>query len=144
MDQKLSNYFFREAAMAFDFLVKNYSFAPPQLDVDNKINFTTVTFMGKNLAVECIFDEREVDIDCKIARVIDGQKTSHYAVDDKGNRVREGVFHLLHRRGINERLFTPTKELDVDGKIKTTLNDFAQMIRKHGRNILADSPDALA
>lgn len=144
MDQQLANYFFEEAARAFDFLVKDYSFSPPQLEVDNKINFATVTFMGKNLALACILDEREADIDCKIARVIDGKKTSHYAVDDKGVRVREGLFHLLRRRGIRERLLTPTRGLELHDRIKTTLSDFAQMLKKHGHDILADSPDALA
>jgi hypothetical protein len=144
MDQQLANYFFDEASRTFDFLVKDYSFAPPQFEIDNKINFGTVTFMGKNLAVECILDEREEDITCKIARVVDGKKTPHYAVDDKGVRVREGLFHLLTRRGVREKLFTNVGGLDLRDKIRITLADFAQMLKKHGQDILADSPEALA
>jgi len=144
MDQQLAEYFFAEAARTFDFLVKHYSFAPPELEVNNRINFATVTFMGKNLAVECILDEREADITCKIARVIDGKKTTHYAVDENGVRVREGLFHLLQRRGVRERLFTSTGDLKLHDEIKTTLGDFAQMLKKHGGDILADSPGALA
>ena len=144
MDQELAEYFFAEAARTFDFLVKDYSFAPPELEVNNKIDFATVTFMGKNLAVECILDEREADITCKIARVIDGKKTSHYAVDENGVRVREGLFHLLERRGVRELLFTKTGHLELHDKITTTLSDFAQMLKEHGGDILADSPGALA
>ena len=144
MDQQLAEYFFAEAAGTFDFLVKDYSFAPPDLEVNNKIDFATVTFMGKNLAVECILDEREADITCKIARVINGKKTSDYAVDENGVRVREGLFHLLQRRGVRERLFTKTGNLELHDKIKTTLSDFAQMLKEHGGDILADSPGALA
>src|SRR5215217_4249639 len=143
MDQELAEYFFAEAVRTFDFLVKDYSFAPPDLEVNNKIDFATVTFTGKNLAVECILDEREADITCKIARVINGKKTTHYAVDENGVRVREGLFHLLQRRGVRERLFTATGDLELRDKIKTTLSDFAQMLKKHGQDILANSPGAL-
>ena len=144
MDQELAEFFFVEAARTFDYLVKDYSFAPPELEVNNKIDFATVTFMGKNLAVECILDEREADITCKIARVIDGKKTSDYAVDESGMRVREGLFHLLQRRGVGEGLFRKTGGLELHDKIKTTLSDFAQMLKEHGGDILADSPGALA
>ena len=144
MDQQLADYFFDEASRAFDFLVKDYSFAPPQLEVDNKINFATVTFMGRNLALECILDEREADVSCKVARVSGGKKTPYYAVDDNGVRVREGLFHLLQRRGVRESLFTKVGGLELRERIRITLGDFAQMLKKHGQNILADAPDALA
>ena len=144
MDQQLAEFFFAEASRTFGFLVKDYSFAPPDLEGNNKIDFATVTFMGKNLAVECILDEREADITCKIARVIDGKKTSDYAVDENGVRVREGLFHLLQRRGVGEGLFRKTGGLELHDKIKTTLSDFAQMLEKHGGDILADSSGALA
>ena len=143
MDQKLANYLFNEASRTFDFLVKHHDFAPPKLEVDNKIDFATITFMGKNLAVECILDEREADITCKIARVIDGKRTPYYAVDDNRVRVREGLFHLLTRRGVRENLFRNIGGLDVRQKISIALEDFAQMLKKHGQDILADSPDAL-
>jgi hypothetical protein len=143
MDQQLANYLFDEASRTFGFLVKDYSFAPPQLEVDNKINFATVTFMGKNVALECILDEREADITCKVARVVDGKKTPHYAVDENGVRVREGLFHLLTRRGVREKLFTNVGGLELREKIRIGLADFMQMLKKHGQDILADSPDAL-
>jgi hypothetical protein len=144
MDQELANYFFDEASRAFEFVVKDYSFAPPQLEVDNKINFATVTFMAKNLALECILDEREEDITVKVALVVNGKKTPHYAVDDNGIRVREGLFHLLSRRGVRDRLFRNVGDLALREKIRITLADFAQMLKNYGEDILADSPDALA
>ena len=144
MDQKLANYFFDEASRTFDFLVKDYDFAAPELEVDNKIHFATVTFMGKNLAFECILDEREEDITCKIARVIDGKKTPYYAVDDKRRRVREDLFHLLTTRGVREPLLRTIEGLELREKITIALEDFAQMLKNHGQDILADSPGALA
>jgi len=144
MDQQLADYFFAEASSTFDFLLKDYSFAPPQLEVADRIDFATVTFKARNLAVEAILDAREADVSCKIARVFDGQKTSYYAVDDQGVRVREGLFSLLNRRGVREPLFTPTRDLELRDKISVTLGDFARMLKKHGAEILADSPDALS
>ena len=144
MDQQLANYFFEEAARIFGFLVKEYSFAPPQLDINDRINFATVTFQGHNLALECILDEREQDVDCKVARVVNGRKTEHYAVDGNGVRVREGLFHLLRRRGAPDSALSRTKGLELHDKITTVLDDFARMLKQFGPEILADSPDALA
>lgn len=144
MDKQLAEYFFNEAAKTFAFLVDDHGFAPPLLEVDEKINFAFVTFMGQNLAIECILDEREADIDCKIARVIDGKKITYYAVDDNGVRLREGLFNLLRRRGVREHLLTKVGGMSFRDQIKVTLRDFAQMLIKHGQDILADSPTALS
>jgi hypothetical protein len=144
MDQQLANYFFEEASKAFAFVVSEHSFAAPQLQVDDKINFAFVTFIGKNLAIECILDEREADIDCKVARVVGGKKTTHYAVDDAGARMREGLASLLRRRGVKERLFERVGERGLRERIKVTLGNFASMLKKHGQEVLNDSPAALA
>lgn len=89
-------------------------------------------------------DERENDIVCKIARVIGGKKTTDYAVDENRVRVREDLIRLLKRRGVSERLFTWVGGLDLRERIRVTLGDFAQMLRKHGNAILKDSPTDLA
>jgi hypothetical protein len=143
MNKDLANYFFEEASKAFAFLVRDYGFAPPRLEINDKINFAFVTFMGKNLAVECILDEREEDITCKIARVIGGKPSNDYEIDNKGLRVREGLFNLLRRRGVRGRLLTKVGGLPFREQIKITLGDHAQMLQKHGQDILADSPMAL-
>jgi hypothetical protein len=144
MDQQLANYFFEETSRAFAFVVSEHSFATANLQVDDKIDFAFVTFMGKNLAIECILDEREADVDCKIVRVVEGKKATHYAVDESGVRVREGLASLIRRRGIRERLFERVGERDILARIKITLDDFALMLKKHGAEILNDSPTALA
>lgn len=143
MDKQLANYFFDEVSKSFVFLVTEHAFAFPQLQIDDKINFAFVTFMGKNLAIECILDEREEDVDCKISRIVNGKKTTHYATDNIGLRVREGLFNLLRRRGVREHLFTRIAGLEFREQIKVILMDFAKMLRKHGKEILADSPSAL-
>ncbi|MDP3938625.1 MAG: hypothetical protein Q8R92_10880 [Deltaproteobacteria bacterium] len=148
MDKQLANYFFEEASKAFAFVVTEHSFAAPQLDVNDKINFAFVTFMGKNLAIECSLDEREGDIACIIARVIDGKRATYRdAVDERdehGVRVRVYLRRLLEQRGVRERLLTRSGGLELRERIKVRLADFAQMLRKHGQEVLNDSPTALA
>ena len=144
MDKELASYFFDEVCKALGFVVTDHGFAPAQLEVDDGVNFAFATFMGKNLAIECSLDEREGDVECYIARVINGEKTTHWAVDESGVRVRDGLSDLLERRGVRERLFTRVGGLGLREQIPITLGDFAQMLRKHGQEILNDSPTALA
>jgi hypothetical protein len=143
MNKQLSNFFFKETSKIFSFVVSEHGFTSPQLTIDNKINFVFITFMGKNIAIELILDDRESDISCKIARVFDGKKTTHYALDERGVRVREYLSKLLERRGVRERLFTQVGGLEFRERIKITLEDFAQMLKKHGQDILNDSPTVL-
>ena len=143
MDQELAQFFFEEASRVFAFLVSGHSFSGPVLQVDETIHFTTVTFIGKNLAIECILDEREGDVECKVARAANGTTTKHYAVDEAGVRVRESLAHLLRRRGIKDPLFTPIGKVDLRHYITRTLQDFAFMLKKHGQDILENSPAVL-
>jgi hypothetical protein len=135
MNRQLANFSFEEASKTFAFLVDEYGFAPPRLEINDKINFAFVIFLGKNLAVECILDEREEDITCKIARVIGGKPAVDYAIDDNGVRVREGLYNLLVRRGVRGQLITPVRGLEFRERIKIKLADCAQMLRKHGQDI---------
>lgn len=148
MNKALSQYFFREVLDAFAFVVKKHAFSAAQLEVRDQISFTFVIFMGKHVAIECILDEREDDIACIIARVVDGKRaTCDDAVDDRdesGVRVREHLSMLLERHGARESLFTRVGSLDLYDRIPITLGDFAQMLKKHGHVVLNDSPSALA
>jgi hypothetical protein len=99
--------------------------------------------MGRNLAVELILDQRDEDIDCKIVKVVNGKKADAYDIDDRGRRVREGLANLLMRRGVREPLFTKVGKLNLREQIPITVRDFATMLRRHGQDVLADSPTAL-
>lgn len=144
MDDKLARYFFVEVARTFHFLEVEYRFASPHLEIDTEINFAFVTFLGQHLAIEFILDEREADITCKIALVIDHKKTAHYARDEHGKLVRDGLYNFLLRRGIRERLFHNVGALGLYDKIPIKLEDYAKMLRRHGADILRDSPMDLA
>jgi hypothetical protein len=95
MNADLARLFFDECSKAFAFLVTDHGFKPPTLEINPSIHFATVTFMGTNLALECIFDEQESWVEFKVARVINGLKAQDYAVDQNGNRVRDSLFLML-------------------------------------------------
>jgi hypothetical protein len=143
MNQELTQYFVEQGTDIFKFLTLEHSFAPPSVEVEERIDFVTVTFMGKNLAVELILDQRAEDITCKIARVFNGKNTHHYAVDENRVKVREGVFSYLLRKGITETIFTKVTGLSLRERIPITFSDLAKALKKYGGDILKDSPTAL-
>lgn len=100
-------------------------------------------FIGTNLAVEFILDERDEDIACKISRVINGQPTPYYAVDPQGKLVREELSNLLLAHGIRGKVFTPVSNLSLRERIPITLGDYARMLQKHGQKVLDDDPEFL-
>lgn len=144
VDPALARTFYEEAKKALSFLVEKHSFGDPVLTIDEAIGFAIVTFMGKNLAIECLLEEREADIDCKVSRVIDGKKTSYYQCDENGDLVRESLSSLLRRRGVRARLFTGVAGLSLPEAMPIILSDFARMLQQYGRDILEDSPTALS
>jgi hypothetical protein len=143
MKQELTNYFFEQGSQLFEFLTIEYLFAQPSLEVNEKIDFVIVTFMGKNLAIELLLDQRAEDITCKIARVFNGQKTPCYAVDENRIRVRESLYSYVRRHGIRNTLVTKVTNLDLQQRIQVTLSDLANTLKKYGKNILSDSTTAL-
>jgi len=143
MGRELAEYFFEEASRIFAFLMNEHSFSLPTLEIDDQLDFATVSFMGKNVCVECILDVREQDITCKIARVLQGKKAAHFAVDDTGRRVRDHITQILLRRGVRSLPFTKVSGLSLRQRIPITLSDFAQMLKHHARDVLSDSPSAI-
>jgi hypothetical protein len=115
MNSELADYFFDQAANTFAFIVRPDAFSPPSLKIDESISFAYAVFVGKHLALESILDEREGDIKCKIARVIHGEVTSDYAIDRNGVRVREDLYSLLRRKGIQGATLYPGERIRTLG-----------------------------
>jgi hypothetical protein len=126
-------------------LRREYGFSAPQLETNEKIKFAYVTFMAKHIAVECILDQREEDITVKIVRVLDGKKTPYYAVDKKNAWVRQDLFGLLRREGAPAAgcLRKLESGLDFSDRIPRLLDNYAEMLKKYGKDVLDDSPTAL-
>ena len=139
MEKKLSNYFYKKSSNIFEFLVTDHFFEKPNIEIDNKTNFATVDFFRKDIAFECILDERESDVTCKFVKVVNGQKATDYAVNEKGERVRDDLASILRRKGINERLFTKlNKQLEIAEMIKIVLADYAEMLKKFNKDLLGN------
>lgn len=145
MDTELVTQFREACDAAFGFLVDEYGFQPGVTEVDWQIRFVTVRYFGKNLAVECVFDERERWVDVNIARVVGGRTAPAYPDRDAHGRLREGLVAHLLRKGV--RNFGPRvpglASEPVLGMFQKKLSIDAGLLRKHGASILEDSFEAL-
>lgn len=101
MDIHIAKEFQNACNAAFGFLVTDHGFQPSTLKINPRIHFATVTFLGRHVAVECIFDQNESWVEVKIAKVVNGATTGEYSTDSTGHRVREGLYPLLIRRGLD-------------------------------------------
>ena len=137
------NIFIDVATNFFGFLVDTHGFDGPYVLQDKKTGFVIVIFRKKNLAVELIFDSREEDIDCKIARVEKGKIAEDYSVDSRGNVVRQSLSKLLREHGVRNSLFTKVTGLSIEDRIKITAKDFLNMLTKYGTELLNDDPSFL-
>lgn len=144
MTPELTQAFFDECSKAFAFLVADHGFKPPTLDVT--VHYATVTFLGKNLAIEWIFEEREAWIEGKVAQVINGAPAEDYAVDNDGNRVREHLFLMLKRRGVSDSGLKSQRlsSKSMPEMFRIKLTTYAALLQQYGQDIVSDSPTALA
>ncbi|MGH8590270.1 MAG: hypothetical protein ACREXX_13375 [Gammaproteobacteria bacterium] len=144
MTPELTQAFFDECSKAFAFLVTDYGYKLPTLEIT--VHYATVTFIGKHLAIEWCFEEREAWIEGTVARVINGAPAEDYAVDEDGNRVREHLFRMLEKRGVQDfglRSHNLARKSMAE-MFRIKLNTYASLLQKYGQDILNDSPTALA
>jgi len=144
VDAQIANEFLRACNASFGFLVSQYGFGDAVLDIDTKIGFATVSFTAKNVAVECIFDEREAWVEVKIARVCNGQRPATYSIDVTGRKVRESLYPLLLRKGVRDFGPRPVKQTGtLQEMFQRRLSKDANLLRKHGAEVLSDSATVL-
>lgn len=136
MKTELQRLFFEEVKKNFEFLRAKFKGPFPQLD--EKTGIFHVLFIGSNLAIEFILDERDEDIACKILRVVDGQPTSYYAIDSYGRRVRGELANLLMLHGVRDKLFRQVTGLSLKDQIPIILGDYARMLQRYGQMVLDD------
>jgi len=142
MDAAITKDFLDACNEALGFLVVDHGFHPAILEVDDKIHFATVSYQGKNAAVECIFDQSEHWVEVKIARGEDGARPVDYSIDSSGRRIRVELYTLLIERGV--RGFGPR----VEGLSKKPLSDMfriilfkdADLLKKHCQDVITDAP----
>lgn len=139
MKTELQKFFFEEVQ-------KNFGFLQPKFKgpfIEEGYYSLEVVFLGNNLAIELVLDEREDDISCYIARVIEGKPAPHGFVDPQGKRVRWRLSSLLLAHGIRDKIFTPVSGLSLREQIPIALGDYVSMLKKYGKKVLDDDPESL-
>ena len=145
MDVENSAYsllFIKTASKLFEFLVSEFRFAGPILEV-RRGGLLRVIYKGRHLAIELLLDEREKDVDCKISLVRQGALTTEYATDASGRRVRVDLISLLLERGHRSPILRSAEGLELEHYIPMALEDYAKLLRQCGQDILAHSESAL-
>lgn len=140
MKTELRRTFHEIVRVNLGFLLAEGRFTGPYPELDAKTGIFTVVFTGTNLAVEFVLDERDEDITCTVARMVDGQPALDYAVDTHGSLVRASLPQLLRARGIRNKLFTQVTGLPLKDQIPITLRDYACMLQTYGQMVLDDNP----
>jgi hypothetical protein len=135
--------FRRACEHAFGF-VSAYGFSGGRLTIDSPTQTITVRFCGKQIAIECIWDDREQALEVKICRLREGEPPSEFAVDASGRRVRGHLTQILLRRGV--RAF-PFRKVPPGAALadlwQSHLEDYASILQQHGRDILEELPGVL-
>jgi hypothetical protein len=146
VNRELAQWFYSEVAEKMAFLVDEYSFAPPVLQIDDTIHFAFVVYIGKNLAIEFLLDQRDEHFECRVSRVENDEVRDDYDWnfrDKEGLLVSQSVFMLLNSRTGGAELFHKPGGLPFKEKISIWLVDYERMLRTWGEDILEDRPGVL-
>jgi len=125
---------------------KNFGFLQPKFKgpfLSEEYCSLKVVFLGDNLAIELVLDEREEDISCYIARVIDGKSAPHGFIDPLHGRIRGYLYSLLLEHGFRGKLFTLPPHLSLEKQIPLILSGYASALKKYGQRVLDDDPEFL-
>jgi hypothetical protein len=143
MKTELQRLFFDATQKDLDFLVAEGRFKGPNPQLDARTGIFTVVYMGTNLAVELILDERDEDISCKVSRMINGSPALDYAIDGHGRLVRASLYRLIDAHGIQNQLLTSLKGLTFKNRIPILLAGYANMLKAYAQMVLDDNPEFL-
>jgi hypothetical protein len=143
MKTELQRLFFEATQKNLDFLLAEGRFKGSYPQLDAKTGIFTVVYMGTNLAVELILDERDEDISCKISRVINGAPALDYAIDGHGKLVRASLYRLIDAHGVQNQLLTSLKGLTFKDRIPILLEGYAKMLKAYAQMVLDDNPEFL-
>ena len=141
MATELQQLFFDVVQNSFSVLL-NGRFKGPYLESNHRIGQTRVVYLGENLALELILDERDEDVSCFVTKMINGQPSSVWKYDDEGRLVRDHLTALL-RRHVGEpalSLFTRVTGMELEDRIPITVGDYARMVQVYGQHIINDDP----
>jgi hypothetical protein len=143
MKTELRQFFFEAVQENFSWLLAKGRFQAPYIDVNQEISWlTTVVYLGENLALQLVLDERDEDVGCFVAKVVNGRPADAWKYDNHGNMVRGYLTTLLQRHATEDILsmFTRVPGKPLKERIPITLGDYALMIQSYGQHLINDDP----
>jgi hypothetical protein len=127
--------FLVDCETVFRFLKDAHNFTGPE--VTTSPNVMIVSFQKGQIAVECIFDQRDDDVSVKLVRLSHGRKPDAYRKDERGHIVREYLHQLLLRRGLRDFKFErPSRGRSEHQRI---LEGYARLLQLYGSDVLNGS-----
>lgn len=144
--EELQQLFLEAARKEFEFLVVGGKFRGPFPELDVRTGIFTVTFMGKNLAVELVLDIRDEDVSCMIARIVGDRPAEDYMIDQRGRRVRDYLTSLLEQHGVTRTQLVfekVTTGMSLSDQIPILLYNAARRLQGYGQMVLDDDSEFL-
>ena len=143
-DSVTSQFLLAECQKALGFLSSEFSFSEPKLFRHD--NVFEVVFHKSSVAIECVYDARDVDLGLYISRLIDGKRPSVFRVDQKTGRVlREGLTTILEAHGTHKIKFDPLPgdpmKIGEQEYTRRALQAYARLLKMYGRSILSGQDD---
>lgn len=102
-----------------------------------------IYYIGRNVALECVLDEKDYYVGCYISKAINGQPVQTHALNDQGVPVR----YLLHawvstHVSIPASFYTRvSRKMSRDEQIPIFLDTNLRLLKEYGQKIIDDSPD---
>jgi len=141
MTDELAQEFARICTETLGFL-KDYGFGGGSLSKVPPVY--QVSFQGKALVIECIWDDREDHLEMKVALLRDGRAPAQYAVDESGKRVRAHLLHILLGLGVRDVAHSPVlRGAPLPERWRLELGDYARLLKLYGGDILGEDPGVL-
>jgi len=139
-----SQFLLAECQRTLGFLSSQFSFSeamPFRHD-----NVLEIVFLKSSVAIECIYDARDVDLELYVSRLINGKRPNVFRVDEKTGRVvRERLTALLEAQGIRDIKFDPLPgdpmKIGEQEYTRRALEAYARLLRAHGGSVLSGRDD---
>lgn len=135
MTDPIQSNFVDECEKAFQFLKNEYGFSGPEISFAP--NLLTATYFKGEIAIECIFDQRDDDISIKIVHLNKTKKPNVYRKDEQGKIVRDYLMQLLMKRGVRDFKFP--KSIPDQSEHQRIMEGHVRLLRLYATDVLSGS-----
>ncbi len=122
----------------FSFLIEENAFKKPEIEDFHEKRI--ISFYKGEIAIEIIFDEKDMDISVKLALLRNGKKQDGYRLNSEGKLIRDYLTKLLMDRGIRNFNIQKGKKESFD--CESILLWYKRLIQENG-DLILDGKDHL-